>query len=80
MMLGPVELDAARYPWPGQSDQGGLDDVVPVEEVVSAHLVVRNMNTAPEFREDHQSDPFILEVHGLPPVWSFVLGDAFVKR
>ena len=42
VVLGPVKLDAARYPRACQSHECGLDDVVVVHEI---NLVVRHLYT-----------------------------------
>ena len=80
VVLGPVELDAARDPGAGEAHEGRLDHVVAVEEVVVGGLVVAHVDAAAELRQDHEPDPRVLEVHGLPLVRRLLLRDALVER
>src|SRR5258708_296714 len=43
VMLRPVELHSARDPWTSKANQGRLDHVLAVEEVVAIHFVVTHM-------------------------------------
>jgi hypothetical protein len=66
MVLRPVELDAARDPRAGEPDECRLDDVVAVEEVVVARLVVADVDPPAEFGQEHEPDPAVLEVDRAP--------------
>jgi hypothetical protein len=66
VMLRPVELDATRHPWTREADEGRLDDVVAVEEVVVAGLVVADVDAPTQFGQQHEPDPAVLEVNRAP--------------
>ena len=72
-MLRRVELDATRDPGPEQAYEGGLDDALPVKEVVSVGDVLPDVNPTSNLRKDHQPDVAVLEMDGLPgPIDLFV--------
>ena len=64
VVLRPVELDAARYPRARQPDEGGLDDVVVVDEVALLQLVVGHLDAPAQLGEYHDLQVFVLEEHG----------------
>ena len=66
MVLGPVELDAARYPGTRQSDECRLDDMVVIDEVALPQLVVGHLDATAQLRQYHDLDILILQVDGLP--------------
>src|ERR1039457_6091440 len=61
MVLGPVELDAARDPRTQQAHQRGLDHVLAVEEIVVVGLVLADVNATADFRQYHQANVLILD-------------------
>ncbi len=61
VMLGPVELDPAGHPWPGQPNQGRLDGRLAVEEVVAIGFVVAHVDAAANLGEDDNPDKIIFE-------------------
>ncbi len=65
VVLRPVELNASRDPWTQQPDQRGLDDVLPVEEVVLVGLVEPGVNPPADLRENHQLNEFVFKRDGL---------------
>ena len=65
MMLRPVEFDATGDPRPGQADQRGLDDVLPIEKIVTVGLVLTDMNAAADFRQDHDAEEFVFRCNML---------------
>jgi hypothetical protein len=79
MVLRPVELDAASDPGPGQADQCGLDDVVAVEEVIAVAPVHSDVDAAADLWKQHQTNPAVLQVHGLPDAYVLVAADAVVE-
>ena len=40
MVLGPVELDTAGDPRPGQPNESGFDDVLAVDQVIAVGLIL----------------------------------------
>ena len=50
VMLWPVKLDAARDPRPQQTNQRGLNYVLPVEKIIVVGLVLPNVDTSTDFR------------------------------
>ena len=80
VVLRPVELHAAGDPWAGQAHERRLDDVVPVEEVVVAGLVVPDVDAAAELRQQHEAHPPVLEVDGAPCTWCVLGRDAIDER
>ncbi len=73
VVLGPVELDAARDPGSGEPDEGGLDRMVVVDEGIAVGLVVGALDPAPELGHDHQAQKLVLEEDDVPcPVDLFV--------
>ena len=65
MVLGPVEFDASRDPWTSKTDEGGLDDVVVIDEVTTGNLVVGHLHTTAQFGQDHHLDVLVLHPDGL---------------
>ena len=80
MVLRPVELDAAADPWTGQSDEGGLDDILAIDEVVAVRLVTGDMDAAAQLRKDHHADELIFQVNGGPCAVVRGVGDAIAER
>ncbi len=66
VMLRPVKLDTAGDPWTCQADECRLDDVLPIEEVVTVCLVQPDMDAAANLRQHHQTQVGILNVYRLP--------------
>ena len=62
MMMRDVPLHAAGNPRANQADQRGLDDVLPVNEVVIVGLVHTLEDPAAEFRQNAQPDVLVLDV------------------
>ena len=75
MVLGPVELDAARDPRPGQADQRGLDDLVVVDEVIAVGLIERHLHATAQLGQDHDLEIAVLEVDGRPRLERGRIGD-----
>src|SRR5690348_18107286 len=76
MMLRPIKLDTARNPRAGQSDQGGLDDVLTIEEVVPVRLIQADVNASADFGQNHHADEIIFNVQGLPAMVRLLSGHA----
>src|SRR5581483_10165777 len=66
VVLWPVEFDTARDPGPRQTDQSGLNHILPIKEVVAGALIHTNMNPTANLRHDHQPQELIFEMDGLP--------------
>ena len=66
VVLWPVELDAARYPWPRQSHECRLDDVVVIDEVALLDLIIRHLDATAQFRQHHYLEILVLQVHSPP--------------
>lgn len=62
-MLRPVELDAARDPRAGEADERRLHDMVVVDEIIVVRLVDRAVDAAAEFRQHHDLQIPVLEIH-----------------
>ena len=75
VVLGPVELNAARNPGSGKTDQGRLDDVVVIHEVTLLDFVIRHLDTAAQLRQYHHLDILILEIDGLPLLVGLLVAD-----
>ena len=80
MMLRPVELDSAGNPRPSQADQGGLDDRLAINEIVTVGFVPRDMDAPAEFRQDHDLEKFIFQPDRRPGAVCFGVGDPVGKR
>ena len=66
VVLRPVELHAAGEPRTGEAHEGGLDDGVPVEEVVVAvRLVLADVYAPAELRQDHDARKVVFERDGV---------------
>ena len=65
-MLGPVELDAPGDPGAQQADQGRLDDVLAVDDVVAGVAVLHDVDAAADLRQQHDAQVLVLEMDGLP--------------
>ena len=65
VVVGDVPLDAAGDPGAQHADQGGLDDVLAVEEVVAVGLVLRAEDAPAELRQDADLDVLVLQVDRL---------------
>src|SRR6266567_521466 len=79
-MLRPVELDAARNPWPGETHKRGLDHWLIVEHVVTVGLVLQDVNATADFRQHHCSDELVLDPDCLPLAVYGLFRDAIRKR
>ncbi len=79
-MLRPIELNAARYPWPINPDQGRFNDVVPVEKIVAVRLVQPGKNSSPDFRKHDELDEIIFKVHSLINLVDLVAGQPVRER
>ena len=77
VVLGPVELDAARNPGACKSDKRGLDYMVVVYEVAVAYLVVGHLHASSELREYHHLDVFVLNPYGVILYVGFRIGNRF---
>src|SRR6201995_6072744 len=66
MVLRPVELDATGDPRAGEPHEGGLNDVLAIEEVVAGALVQPDVNAATELWQHHEPQELIFDVHCLP--------------
>ena len=75
VVLGPVELDATRDPRSCEADERGLDDVVAVEEVVVGRLVIADVDAPADLRQQHEPNPLVLDVDGLPLPRRLLAGD-----
>ena len=72
VVLRPVELDAAAGPWPGETDQRGLDDRLVVNQVIAVGLVLDRVDASAQFRQDQRADEFVFNPDGFPfPVHRF---------
>ena len=80
VVLRPVELHAAGDPWAGKAHERRLDDVVPVEEVVVAGLVVPDVDAAAELGQHHEAHPPVLEVDRPPCTRCRLVVDAIDER
>ena len=80
VMLGPIEFDAAGNPRTGEADEGGLDHVMAVEEIVPVGFVEADMDAAADFGKDHEPEKWVFKMDGLPGVIAFFFGDAVDER
>jgi len=67
-MLRPVEFNSAGNPRPGEANQGRLNHVLAIEEVVAGAPIDANMDAAADGRQDHETQKFVLDVYGVPEV------------
>ncbi len=65
MVLGPVELDTPGYPRAEEADQRGLDDVLPIDEMVARGLVEPLVDATADLRQHHQTNIRVLKIDGL---------------
>ena len=65
VVVGPVELDAARDPGAEHADQRGLDDFILIEEVVAGLLVERRIDLAADLGQDHKLNVIVFEDYSL---------------
>ncbi len=79
-MLWPIELNAARSPGAGQSDQGRFDDRVPINEVIAVRLVPRGVNPSPKLGQNHDLDELILNVNRIVAAVLLPIGESFDAR
>ena len=75
MVLGPVELDAARNPRPCKADQRWLDDVVVIHEVTLLDFVIRHLDASAQLWQYHHLDILILEIDGFPLLLGLLIAD-----
>src|SRR5262245_58600006 len=61
MVLRPIEFNTAGNPWTGETDEGGLDDRLPVDYVVAVCFVLQDMNTTANFRKDEGANKFVFD-------------------
>src|ERR1700722_10128989 len=80
MVLRPIEFDAPGNPGPGQPNQGRLDDLLAVDDVVVVRLVMQDMKASANFWKHHGPDEFVFNPDGLPVALDGLLGDAVCKR
>ena len=64
-MLRPVELNASRNPWAGEADQCRFDDMVVVDEMPLADLVVSHLDSASQCRQNHSPDVFVFDPYDI---------------
>jgi hypothetical protein len=65
MVVEDAPLDAARDPGAEHPDQGGLDDVLAIEDLVVVRLIGRIEKPPAQLRQDAQLDVLVLQVQGL---------------
>ena len=65
VVLRPVELNPARDPRPGQPDQGRLDHLVVVDEMVAVGFIQRHLHPPADFGQDHDLEIAILQKDGV---------------
>ncbi len=65
VMVERAPFDSARDPGAQHADQGGLDHVLAVEEVIAVGLVDRREQPPAEFRQDAQLDELVFKIQGL---------------
>jgi len=61
-MVRNVPFDPAGDPSAKKRDQRGLDDVLPIDKVISISLVNRLEYLAAKFRNDANADVFVFEI------------------
>jgi len=61
VVLRPIELNATGDPGAQQPDQGWLDNVLTVKEVVLVRLVEPREYSSANLRQEHQLNVFVLE-------------------
>jgi hypothetical protein len=66
VVLRPVELDATADPWTGESHQSGLDDILPINQVIPVCFVLKDVDAPADFGEDQRFQEFILDPNSLP--------------
>ena len=66
VMLRPVKLDAAGDPRSGQSNQRRFDHTVVVNKVIVVCLIQRALDTAAQFRKDHDLQVVIFQPDRVP--------------
>src|SRR5690349_15682987 len=80
MVLRPVELDATRHPWPRETDQSRLNDILPIEKIITVRLVLADVDPSTDFREHHDLDELILDDDCIPRAIFFRLSNPVVER
>ena len=60
MMLRPIELYPAGNPWPRKSNQGWLNNILSIEEVVSIYLVEADVDSSADLGQHHHANILIL--------------------
>ena len=63
MMVRNVPLDAAGHPRADQPDQGGLDHVLAIDEIVVVALVDRLEEPPADLRQDADPHVFVLQIN-----------------
>ena len=76
MVLRPVELDAAADPGARQSDKRRLDDVIVIDKVALAYLVVGHLHASAQFGQYHDFQILVLQIDGVVVVVGLLVGDA----
>ena len=64
VVLGPVELDAAGNPRPGEAHQRGLDHLVVVHEVIAVGLVIGPLDAPAQLRQHHHLNVLVFQEDG----------------
>src|SRR6185437_4889408 len=80
MMLRPIEFNTAGNPWPGQSDERRLDDVLIVNEIVSVRFVLNGMDSPANFRQHEHAEKFVFNPNRLPLPRNGLLSNAVGER
>ena len=80
MMMRDVPFDAAGDPRADQTDQGRLDDVLAVDEVVAVGFVDALEEAAAYFRQDTDADELVLEIDDFVLLVLFFGGEVVVER
>ena len=76
VVLGPVELDPAGDPRSQQADEGRLDHVLAIEEVVAVGEIAGQEDAPAELRQDHHPEILVLQVQRRPGARRADVGDA----
>src|SRR5690606_14147137 len=74
---GPVELDAAGDPRPGEPDQRRFDHPVVVDKVIAVGFVQGHLHPAAEFGQEHNAQIGVLQEDGSIRLVRLRVGYAF---
>ena len=80
MMLRPVELDTAGDPGAKQSNESRFDDMLPIKKIVPIRLVLPDVNTPANFRQDHQMDVLVFQKNGFVGFIRLLIGNPIRER